>query len=92
MAYIIILLSNKEYPKLKQKEGNKATIYSIIFANFLTLSNALKSKITTEPKAPRRKFNKIIPFWAFDSESNKKLNIYVTETKAGPLQRYNIYK
>ena len=37
-----------------------AIIYSIIFAINLTLSKALKSKITTEPKAPMRKFIKIM--------------------------------
>jgi len=69
---------------LKQNEGNKAIIYSITFAKTLTLSKVLKSKITTEPNAPTRKFNKITPFWAPDSVSNKKLKTYVTETIAGP--------
>ena len=49
-------------PKSKQKEGNKAMIYSITFPKVFTFFNPRISRITTEPKAPKRKFNNIKPF------------------------------
>jgi hypothetical protein len=83
----MILLSSIEYPKLKSNEGIKLRKYCKIFAIFLTLSKPLKSKITFEPKAPRRKFSRIIPFCASDSELNKKLNTYVIDIIGGPYIR-----
>ena len=57
-----ILLSNKSYPKSKQKLGNNAKIYSKNFPTFRILSSPLNIRTKTEPSAPTKKFNKIIPF------------------------------